>query len=510
VIRRADIALVGVGMLALGGSVVLMVRDPMDTGDLFLLVLLLVGLATAGPFLARIPGAVLHGVLVWTALLGAAATLQRGAATLTRVLPEPSLRPMVEIVLLVALVLVLGPGRSALGAAVDWLLFRQSRRRAAQLQGIVHAISPEIGMTAVCEEALAGFVGILGLRGAALIFRDGQAVVHGDLEIGPVLRIWPRDTALDALAAETFDDLPPRLRRELAGTDVAGLLPVVGPRRRWGHLMVSMPALSAPYSDEELRAAVGFANALALVLDAAELVARAATVERSLAHAEKLAVLGEFAARIVHDVRNPVTAARSFAQRLARAPAGGTDAEAATLILSELERVERYMAALLRFARRDEIRPEAVDLGALAQSTVKACRPRLEADGISVTVEAMDLVTVRADPEKLRQVLANIVENAADALQSSPERRLVVSVAKANGTATLGVTDSGPGVTESEIDRLFEPFFTTKTHGTGLGLAIAQRTVEAHGGRIVAARAPSGGMSFRVELPLAGLADGRA
>jgi signal transduction histidine kinase len=110
----------------------------------------------------------------------------------------------------------------------------------------------------------------------------------------------------------------------------------------------------------------------------------------------------------------------------------------------------------------------------------------------------------RVDREKLRYVIINLVENAADALRDTDgSRRLAVTLLGTNGTATLSVADSGPGVSAEALPRLFEPFFSLKAHGTGLGLAIAKRTVDAHGGRIEALSPPGGGMTLQIELPLA-------
>jgi C4-dicarboxylate-specific signal transduction histidine kinase len=111
-------------------------------------------------------------------------------------------------------------------------------------------------------------------------------------------------------------------------------------------------------------------------------------------------------------------------------------------------------------------------------------------------------VTAAADREKLRQVLLNLIENAIDALAERPGgRRLDVVVGREDGSATMRVSDNGPGVSADAMPHLFEPFFSLKPTGTGLGLAIARRTVEAHGGRIVAA-CEGAGMTFEVELPL--------
>jgi C4-dicarboxylate-specific signal transduction histidine kinase len=109
------------------------------------------------------------------------------------------------------------------------------------------------------------------------------------------------------------------------------------------------------------------------------------------------------------------------------------------------------------------------------------------------------------DAEKLPQVLANLVENARDALLEVPrERRLEIGLERSNGGARLVVADNGPGFGDGALPRVFEPFFSQKAHGTGLGLAIVRRTIEAHGGTISAEPAAAGGASFAIDLPLRG------
>ena len=226
-------------------------------------------------------------------------------------------------------------------------------------------------------------------------------------------------------------------------------------------------------------------------------------IERSLAHAEKLAAIGETAARIAHDIRNPVTAARSLAQQLVEEP-GSPFAAEHQLILEELDRVERQVAVLLRFARREELNIEAVDLGELARSVIAHVARRLDDAVVTAAVSAPAGICVAADREKLRQVLINLVENAIDALGGKDaDRHLTIEVAETDGCAALRVCDDGPGVPADALSRLFEPFFSLKPTGTGLGLAIAHRTIAAHGGRIEACSTSGTGMTMHVTLPLA-------
>jgi two-component system sensor histidine kinase HydH len=257
------------------------------------------------------------------------------------------------------------------------------------------------------------------------------------------------------------------------------------------------------FRQEDADAFEAFCGQLALVLDAADLLERAVAVERSLAHAEKLAAIGETAARIAHDIRNPVTAARSLAQQLARGATSG-DTDAAHVIVEELDRVEQQVAALLRFSRREEFRFGPVDLGALARAALEPLRPRLEAARIHIELDAPGGIVARADGEKMRQVIVNLIENALEALREADgPRRLMVVVSGEDGMARLQVGDTGPGVPAEALPRLFEPFFSLKPTGTGLGLAIAKRTIDAHGGRITAEAGPGNGLRIDLEVPLA-------
>ena len=290
------------------------------------------------------------------------------------------------------------------------------------------------------------------------------------------------------------------------------VVPIVSPRSGWGDLFLRTGLVGASRINfEDVETLDAFADQLALLLDSAELLARTVAVERSLAHVEKLAATGETAARIAHDIRNPVAAARSPAQQVAREPAAAPFAIEHAVILEELDRVERQVAVLLRFARREELQVETVDLGDLVRGTIALLRPRLERAAIAVAVHAPESVCAAADREKLRQVVIKLDENAIDALgEKDADRHLVVEVRETDGCAALHVGDDGPGVAVEALPRLFEPFFSLKATGTGLGLAIAHRTIAAHGGRIEASSTPGAGMMVRIALPLARPAAGGA
>ena len=143
----------------------------------------------------------------------------------------------------------------------------------------------------------------------------------------------------------------------------------------------------------------------------------------------------------------------------------------AALIVEEMERVERRIAALLQYARKEEFRPEPVDLAELAQNAARAFTGRFDEAGVAFECDARSPVTASVDRERIRQVLINLIENALDALAPQDSRRLSLRVSGNNGTAEIRITDNGPGVAPEALGRLFEPFFSLKPKGTGLGLA---------------------------------------
>jgi signal transduction histidine kinase len=503
--RVRDVAIWG-GALALTGVGVLLAV--VGGGDFAVsIVHAAIGLVFAIPPAAMMLGTLVRGMLFASATLAGTAAVYLAAVAL-RAAGGPALHPVVDLGAIVALVLVLLPGQLWARRTIDRVVFHRSRQRTEALHAFLQTLAPELGVVECCRRALDELTRVMQLHGAAVLLEDGTALAAGSFSLERLAALWPRGAAAEALPARLvspeFNVLDPALREALVDAGVLGMVAVVGPRRRWGHVVATIRRLGTALTDEDIQVFLAFADQLGLVLDAAELLARAVGVERSLAHAEKLAAIGETAARIAHEIRNPVTAARSLAQQLAREPASPANAEHASLILAELERVERQVGALLRFSRREDLRPEPTDLGELVRTTLDAYRPRLEAAGIEVALDSGAGIVAPVDREKVRQVLVNLIENAIDALaDGAVERRLRVAVAGLNGTATVDVADTGPGVPAEAATHLFEPFFSLKAGGTGLGLAIAKRTVEAHGGSIDAGPAPGGGMAFRVRLPLA-------
>lgn len=244
-------------------------------------------------------------------------------------------------------------------------------------------------------------------------------------------------------------------------------------------------------------------------LVARDLAARVAlAVERAeavsaLEDARRLAALGQFAAAIAHDIRTPLTSISLNVQILRRKlKLPDDDREHLDIALEELARLDRSVAEILDFAKPVRIAAEQIDVGELIEDAAKGLVPVLSERGVALAFESADDLTIHGDPQRLRQVLANLVGNAADA--SKPGARVTLRATPANdGQVAIEVEDRGRGIGAEDLPRIFEPFFTTRPDGTGLGLAICHKVVRAHGGDIRVRSTVGEGSTFTVMLPAA-------
>jgi len=227
----------------------------------------------------------------------------------------------------------------------------------------------------------------------------------------------------------------------------------------------------------------------------------------TIARQEKLASLGSLAAGVAHEIRNPLTAIRFRLFSLKQAlPGSESESEDVTVIASELDRLERIVQDFLRFARPSE--PELVSVPAqrLLREVFDLLQPQLAKNRIELKLKESDPMWVQADTHQIKQVMINLIQNAADSVKADGRITLSVRPERSasrsrNGLTALEVSDTGKGIPKDLEERLFDPFFTTKDGGTGLGLPIAARIVEKHGGLIRYRTNSQGGATFSVILP---------
>ena len=215
--------------------------------------------------------------------------------------------------------------------------------------------------------------------------------------------------------------------------------------------------------------------------------------------------LEELSASIAHEIRNPITAAKSLVQQMGEDPGSVENVDYAKVALDELDRVERSVAHLLRYAREEDIRMSEVQLTDLIDSALDTFRDRFESSGVTLVREVGTDATLRGDPEKLRRVLINLLNNALDALEESatldPTVEVMAGENLAGTVCWVRVRDNGPGLDPDALSKIFSPFYTSKESGTGLGLAISKKVVDAHGGSIEASSRPGAGTEFTITIP---------
>jgi signal transduction histidine kinase len=215
--------------------------------------------------------------------------------------------------------------------------------------------------------------------------------------------------------------------------------------------------------------------------------------------------LEELSASIAHEIRNPITAAKSLVQQMGEDPASLENVDYAKVALDELDRVERSVAHLLRYAREEDIHLTEVRLADLVTSALETFRNRAAETGVTIETDLGIDHVLRGDPDKLRRVLVNLVGNAIDALEESgtPDPHIEVMAGEnlAGTECWVRVRDNGPGIEPETLTRIFSPFYTSKDSGTGLGLAISKKVVDAHGGSIEATSSPGDGAEFTITIP---------
>jgi len=210
-------------------------------------------------------------------------------------------------------------------------------------------------------------------------------------------------------------------------------------------------------------------------------------------------------ASLAHEIRNPITAAKSLVQQMGEDPNAAENVSYAQVALGELERVERSIAHLLKFAREEELQLADVRLDEIATSALATLRDRIRDLGVRLDTDYDDAGTLSGDAEQLRRVVINLASNALDALREAktpaPALRVAVGENLAGTEAWLRIRDNGPGIPAEHLPRLFDPFFTSKDGGTGLGLALAKKIADAHGGTLDVASEPGRGAEFVLTLP---------
>jgi two-component system sensor histidine kinase PilS (NtrC family) len=217
--------------------------------------------------------------------------------------------------------------------------------------------------------------------------------------------------------------------------------------------------------------------------------------------AERLATVGQLAAGVAHEIRNPLASISGSIELLRQTPQQSDDDRTLMAIVQrEIQRLNVLIGDLLDYANPRPMQAVDFDLGSLVEETLRVARAEPAFEDVELAADVEQPLTVHADPAKLRQVVWNLVRNARDAAKLGG-KHVRVEARRENGDATIAIRDDGPGIAKELVARIFDPFVTTKDKGTGLGLATCHAVIAEHNGRIDVETEAGQGTTMIVTLP---------
>jgi signal transduction histidine kinase len=347
----------------------------------------------------------------------------------------------------------------------------------------------------------------------------------------------------------------PRVHPEWEGrldVDEFACAPLVAKGKVVGVLVVDNKFNGKPITDEDLEFLSAFATQAGLTVENARVYTSLEDANREIQRShhrllqqERLAALGEMAAHVVHEIRNPLVAIGGFARRLAQRLHGREpEGQYAEIIAREVDRLERIVQDVRGLSRESRLTLTETDVHALLQDCLVLFAERITLQRISVRIELAERFPIlRLDGVQMKQAILNLLANALEAMPQGGTLMLAsqivgretgrpvdasVGPAAADGRApagpavavssldrtatrpddtewaTLSIGDTGGGIPQEIVDEVFNPFFTTKEIGTGLGLTLVRRIARAHGGRVEVQNRPGEGVTFCLWLPVSG------
>lgn len=223
--------------------------------------------------------------------------------------------------------------------------------------------------------------------------------------------------------------------------------------------------------------------------------------EERLSDAEaQLRRLQSVGAKVAHELKNPLASIKGLCQLVARTPESERTQERLAVVASEISRMETILSDYLSFSRPlEDLRPEALDLAAIARDVLDVLAGRADQGGVTMTLEG-GAAAVQGDGRRLKEALINLVANALEATPSGGT--VALRVKNGGNTVVLEVKDSGRGIAPDDLERIGTPFFTTREKGTGLGVVLAQGVIQQHGGTLSYASTLGRGTTATIILPV--------
>lgn len=335
-----------------------------------------------------------------------------------------------------------------------------------------------------------------------------ESMADGLISVDSEARIVTLNRKAGEILGAAEEELKGKGIAQVLGGTVAGLLQ--SPEKRWmvreqevefvhrQGIRIPLSLSAAPLKDERGREM----GSVLLLRDLREIRELQEKVRRS----ERLASLGRLAAGMAHEIRNPLSSIRGFAQYFMRRLRGQEEEVGyASIMVREVDRLNRVITQLLDFARPKEPQREPHSLDTIMSSSLSLLGPEIARRKVEVEKEcepALPLVAV--DRDQLSQAFLNLLLNALESMDGGGKIRIGLRKGPVPSTVEATVADTGGGIPAEDLGKIFEPFFSTKRKGTGLGLAIVHQIVEGHGGEISVESREGIGTTFKILLPVNG------
>lgn len=344
-------------------------------------------------------------------------------------------------------------------------------------------------------------------NGVLAVTREGQIAVMNEVAYR-ILGLTPRTTDIGLPFAQVLRDQPD-VSRIVAGAFELSHLP------NRAELRLKSIGKVIGYTLSQVRDPRGRITGATLFFKD---LTRVEQLEERERLRDRLAALGEMAAAIAHEVKNPLAGIEVMAGILKRQLTESEDAQSILRdIIMEAKMANAIVLEVLDFVRPIRLQVERVSLADAVRDAISMAESHIARGQVQVQVALPeDLAPIQGDPHQLRQLFTNLLTNAFEALAGTGTVRILAKQLPAEEEPSAGadtqavpmiqveVTDDGPGIPADVMERIFSPFFTTKPQGSGLGLAIVRKIVDAHDGRIDVSARAEGGTRFRVTLPVSG------
>jgi signal transduction histidine kinase len=280
------------------------------------------------------------------------------------------------------------------------------------------------------------------------------------------------------------------------------VVPIFLRERLMGFILLGKKRSEKDYTVEELEILEAFSNQTALAISRALIYRDMSLKDKQIMQAEKMAAIGELAAGIAHEIRNPLGIITGAAETIRRHRDQRIREEMTNYILEESQRINGLIGTFLDFARPKEPNLTNCDLREVLEKTLLLLSPQAKTLGIEIEKEIPHkLLQVSADPDQMRQAFTNLGVNALEAMPEGGTLKIRV-FRNARDKVWVQFSDTGKGIPKEVAAKVFDPFFTTKEGGTGLGLSIAHRIITQHRGEIHVEGGEGKGSTFTIILPL--------